>query len=99
MTSPIPQLRLYSRSYCHLCDDLLHALEALREELNALHASHALHADFSIEVVDVDSNPQWVERYDELVPVLVRLVATEDAGERELCHYFFDREAVIQGLK
>lgn len=96
MTSQIPHLRLYSRSYCHLCDDLLHALEALRDELRAL---HTLHADFSIEVVDVDSNPKWVERYDELVPVLVRLVAMEDAGERELCHYFFDREAVIQGLK
>ena len=89
------RLRLYSRSYCHLCHDLQLALEALRDELHD--GSHdKLRTDFSIEVVDVDSNPQWVERYDELVPVLVVL---EDAGERELCHYFFDREAVIQGLR
>ena len=51
---------LYSRSYCHLCDDMLAALENLRAEF-----------DFSVEVIDVDADAALVERYDELVPVLV----------------------------
>lgn len=89
MTSQAARLRLYSRSYCHLCHDMQLALEALRDELLDIGTG------FSIEVVDVDSDPQWVARYDELVPVLVLL---ENAGERELCHYFLDREAVIEGL-
>lgn len=43
--------------------------------------------DFSVTVVDVDADPALEARYGELVPVLV-------AGERELCHYFFDEAAV-----
>ena len=53
------ELRLYSRSYCHLCDDLLAALEALRGEFQ-----------FAVEVIDVDSDPELEARYGELVPVL-----------------------------
>ncbi len=48
------------------------ALEAMRGEL-----------DFTVEVMDVDTRPEWVDRYDELVPVLTL------AGE-EICHYFLD---------
>ena len=47
---------------------------------------------FSVEVLDVDSNPAWLERYDQLVPVLT-------LGEEEICHYFLDVErlrAVIE---
>ncbi len=52
-------LRLYGRTYCHLCDDMLAALEALRREFS-----------FTVEVVDVDADPALVAKYDELVPVL-----------------------------
>lgn len=86
MNTSRQHLRLYSRSYCHLCHDMLVALEALRD---------ACHADFSIEVVDVDTEPHWVARYDELVPVLVVL---DEEGERELCHYFLDRVTVMRWL-
>lgn len=72
---------LYSRVYCHLCDDMLSALSAL-----AIAEPHA------IDVVDVDADEALVARYDELVPVLT---ASRDNGpDRQLCHYFLDVAAV-----
>lgn len=80
------RLVLYSRSYCHLCEDMRLALVA---ELGARGI------DLPVDVVDVDSVPALVERYDELVPVLV---LREGAAEREICHYFLDRAALHSHL-
>lgn len=55
-----PRFTLYSRSYCHLCQDMLDALLALRTP----------ERPFTVDVVDVDADPALVARYDELVPVL-----------------------------
>lgn len=52
-------LVLYGRSYCHLCDDMLKALEPLQLEFR-----------FETKVLDVDEDPELEARYDELVPVL-----------------------------
>ncbi|RTL47714.1 MAG: glutaredoxin family protein [Rhodocyclaceae bacterium] len=60
VTSKQKQLTLYSRTYCHLCDDMLAALETLRSEFS-----------FTVAVVDVDADPALEAKYDELVPVLV----------------------------
>lgn len=76
-----PRLRLYSRRYCHLCDDMLGQLETLRAEL-----------PFDVEVIDVDGDPDLVERYDVLVPMLVT------ATGEELCHYHLDAEKVREHL-
>lgn len=76
---------LYSRSYCHLCDDMLQALEALRP-------GH----DFSVEVIDVDADAALVALYDELVPVLVGQKSGQPA--QQLCHYFLDVGRVQQFL-
>lgn len=65
---------------------MLGALERLRAE-------HGL--GFEIEVVDVDADSLLLSRYDELVPVLVAIVATD---VRELCHYFLDSSAVLAYL-
>jgi hypothetical protein len=73
-----PHFILYSRSWCHLCEDMLAALRA--------HMAHA-GLPYSVDVVDVDADPALVARYDELVPVLV-------AGGQELCHYFLDEAAL-----
>jgi thiol-disulfide isomerase/thioredoxin len=70
---------LYSRSYCHLCDDMLAALDALQ----------AGAPRFTVEVIDVDADPALVLRFDELVPVLFG-----DLDAPELCHYFLDHAAV-----
>ncbi|MFN9489476.1 MAG: glutaredoxin family protein [Betaproteobacteria bacterium] len=75
-----PALTLYGRSWCHLCEDMLAALEPLRGEFG-----------FTLDVVDVDSNPQLETRFGERVPVLVH-------GERELCHYHLDTAAVTDYL-
>ena len=54
------RLTLYGRTYCHLCEDMLRALESLQDELQ-----------FSVETVDVDADSALESRYGELVPVLV----------------------------
>lgn len=54
------QFTLYGRNYCHLCDEMLAALETLRLEF-----------DFAIEVVDVDSDAALEQRFGMLVPVLM----------------------------
>lgn len=75
---------LYSRSYCHLCDDMLDALRASM-------ARQGL--PYTVDVVDVDADPALVARFDTLVPVLY---AGLDAPE--LCHYFFDEPALLLRL-
>jgi len=70
---------LYSRSYCHLCEDMLAALQALAPDGQA----------FEVDVIDVDLEPALVARFDELVPVLFGRL-----DEPELCHYFLDEDAV-----
>lgn len=53
------ELTVYSRTYCHLCDDMICALTALGPQLG-----------FSLRVVDVDQDPSLERRYGERVPVL-----------------------------
>ena len=74
------KLKLYGRAYCHLCEDMLAALEAMRGEFS-----------FEVEVIDVDSDPLLVERFDELVPVL-------EADGRELSRYILDAPKVREYL-
>ena len=54
------RLVIYSRAYCHLCDDMIASLQALQ----------SVHP-FAFEIVDVDGNPELEDRYGERVPVLV----------------------------
>ena len=73
---------LYSRSYCHLCDDMRLALVNLDQA-----------RQIPVEIIDVDADLTLLARYDELVPVLMgrRL----DGTLLQLCHYFLDIDAVI----
>jgi glutaredoxin len=75
-----PHLVVYSRAYCHLCDDMVAALIALQPR-------HG----FSLEVVDVDADPELEARYDLLVPVLT-------VNGDEICHYFLDDERLAATL-
>ena len=76
---------LYSRSWCHLCEDLLDALRAFmaREGLAC-----------GVDVIDVDADPALAERFDELVPVLFG----DDLAGPEICHYFLDEAALRRHL-
>ena len=75
-----PRFTLYSRSYCHLCDDLLAALRKLVGD------------EISVNVIDIDLDAELVQRYDELVPVLIG--CSDGQPEQQLCHYFLDENAV-----
>lgn len=72
---------LYSRSYCHLCQDMLDALMRLQTPGRAI----------TVDVIDIDASgdPSLLARYDELVPVLYA-----DLSRPELCHYFLDEAKV-----
>jgi thiol-disulfide isomerase/thioredoxin len=78
------RLTLYSRSYCHLCEDMLAALRAFMAREGRV---------FEVAVIDVDADPQLVARYDELVPVLAGV-----PGDTEICHYFLDEAALAAYL-
>lgn len=78
-----PHFTLYSRGYCHLCQDMVDALQALQSAA----------CPFTVDVIDVDADAALVEKYDELVPVLFG-----DLSSLALCHYFLDEASVRQYL-
>ncbi|MFZ5556771.1 MAG: glutaredoxin family protein [Pseudomonadota bacterium] len=54
------RLILYSRAYCHLCEDLLSALRPV-----------AARAGVAVEVVDVDADERLEAAYGDKVPLLM----------------------------
>jgi thioredoxin reductase (NADPH) len=60
--APLPQpvrLTVYGRTYCHLCEEMIAALQGMQ-------GPHT----FEIELVDVDQDPELEARFGEWVPVL-----------------------------
>ncbi len=55
-----PQLTVYTRHGCHLCEDLLQQMQTLQN-------SHV----FEYFTVDVDADPRIRQQYAALVPVVV----------------------------
>ncbi|WP_220807243.1 glutaredoxin family protein [Noviherbaspirillum aridicola] len=74
---PVTHFTLYGRSYCHLCDDMLEALQSLSGEY-----------PFTVDIIDVDSDEALVAQFDELVPVLFG--RRGDGEAVQICHYFLD---------
>ena len=64
MGTPDPDLpvllTVYGREHCHLCQDMIAALQELR-----------LRYPFRLEVIDVDSDSDLRSRYGQRVPVLM----------------------------
>ena len=54
------KLVVYSREHCHLCHNMIAALQVLQARLS-----------FRLEVMDVDSDGELRSRYGERVPVLL----------------------------
>ena len=48
--------------------------------------------DFSLNIVDIDADSFLKLRYGERVPVLAE-------GEKEICHYYFNQEAIVTYLQ
>jgi thiol-disulfide isomerase/thioredoxin len=78
---------IYSRSYCHLCDDMRDALIAAMDEWEK---EAAAERQYAIKMVDIDADPALLEQFDELVPVL--LASNNEGPMVQLCHYFLDRD-------
>jgi glutaredoxin len=70
-------LTMLSRAYCHLCDEMLRAVQPL-----------AAARGVRIAVIDVDADPALEAAYGDRVPVLFAGRPGEGA---ELCRYRFDR--------
>lgn len=79
--STVVHFTLYTRSYCHLCDDMLEALQALSGEY-----------PFTVELMDVDADEVLVAQFDELVPVLFGQKGDKESVQ--LCNYFLDEAKV-----
>ncbi|MFO1206801.1 MAG: glutaredoxin family protein [Burkholderiales bacterium] len=60
MAGEAPRLTVLTRSYCHLCEEMIEALRTLQGG-----------AGFLYEVRDVDDDPVLEARFGERVPVLL----------------------------
>ena len=56
----VPQVVLYGRADCHLCDEMKAVVDEVRRDVA-----------LELTVVDVDTDPALVERYGLEVPVLL----------------------------
>ncbi len=72
-------LHYYTRQGCHLCEIML-------EDLLTIIAGRA-----TIEIRDIDTEPQWREKYDLRVPVI-------ECDGALISDYPLDREAVASCL-
>lgn len=82
MNDQIKKLIVYARQECHLCQEMISALQSLQQTVN-----------FRLEIIDIDLEPGLVRLYNERVPVLF---AADEA--RELCHYHLDLPSVNRYL-
>ncbi len=73
-----PQLVIYGREECHLCQDMILALHAMQKQV-----------PIDFQVIDIDSAPELIAQYGEKIPVLVSA-----ADNQEICHYFLDLTAL-----
>ena len=74
---------LYSRTGCHLCEEMLSALRAIGSG-----------EDFHIEVVNIDDDPALVHLYGARIPVLVSAQDNSVVSE-----HILDENAFMQSLE
>ena len=79
MSEAAEAIRVYSRRGCHLCEQLVDELLPLAR------------GRVTVDVVDIDSRPEWRSAYDTRVPVV-------EFDGRVVCEYSLDREAVAKLL-
>ena len=63
--SPLPELTLYTRAGCHLCEDTRAVVQALLEERAAGGRRTA-----ALREQDISRDPEWERRFTATVPVL-----------------------------
>jgi thioredoxin-like negative regulator of GroEL len=77
-------LRLYSRTGCHLCDEMLKELETLQQTKAGT---------FTVEILDIDLDQDMQRRYSLRIPLL-----TAGTGGKVLCENRFQRQSVLDYL-
>lgn len=77
-TNSRPTLVVYSREECHLCQDMIQALQAIQEQNT-----------FELEIIDIDKDPHLVSQYNERIPILM---ASKEGPE--ICHYHLNQTAL-----
>lgn len=79
-----PEIVVYIKENCHLCEKLL---------LELTGAIAARPPDHQPRVIlrDIEDSDDWYETYREYVPVIV-------VNGEEVCHYFFDQQEFEQAL-
>ena len=75
----MPSIQVYSRPGCHLCEQLI-------EEIAPLLRGRA-----RLEVLNIDSRPEWQEEYGARVPVV-------EIDGRCICEHRLDRAALHRVL-
>ncbi|MEL6385596.1 MAG: glutaredoxin family protein [Cyanobacteria bacterium J06626_18] len=65
------RLVLYNKPGCHLCQGLHEKLEALG------------HLDFTLEIRDITTQPDWFAAYQYEIPVLCRVITNADGNVEE----------------
>ncbi|NNF40466.1 MAG: glutaredoxin family protein [Woeseiaceae bacterium] len=75
----MPHFTIYSRRGCHLC-------ELLVEDLLAIVGQRA-----TVDIRDVDSRPDWLQKYNARVPVV-------EYRDEVVCEGRMDRDAVRRRL-
>lgn len=78
----IAELVVYGREECHLCQDMILALQNLQEQVS-----------FKFEIVNIDTSEHLSVLYGDKIPVLVSKL-----DNKEICHYFLDRMALDEYL-
>ena len=73
-------LVVYSRRGCHLCVVLIEELQPLVD------------GRLTLEVRDVDSNPNWLAKFSADIPVV-------EFADEIVCRHFLDREAIAGILR
>lgn len=71
-------LTVYGREACHLCQQMILTLKQAQNR-----------SSFGLRVIDIDSDPELVQRYNEKIPVLV-----SELDGQEICHHFLDMSAL-----
>ena len=69
-------ITIYSKPDCHLCDLAKDVVERCRKK-----------ADFTLEVIDISQNPEFLERYRYDIPVILldgKEIARHFVRERQL---------------
>jgi hypothetical protein len=71
-STPLPELVLYGRADCHLCDEAQETLTALLDERRRNGRSAP-----TLQIRDIDSDPAWRTAFASTIPVV-------ELGERRL---------------